>query len=131
MSSDDETDKITSVMYIYSVIKLDVVVKVKAASEQELSHTKLLNEQEEAKLCQDQRKLEDFFKKTDDSDDTKPNSNLQSTIMWRKELRASCNVQSRLKKMTLPSSPWTEDQNETEIRGSPGGSNQKPEEIHL
>ncbi|XP_023264277.1 desmoplakin-like [Seriola lalandi dorsalis] len=60
--------------------KLEIAVTDKAASEQELSHTKLLIEQSEAKWSSAQRKLEDLLKKTNDD----PDLEKQSTTLKRK-----------------------------------------------
>lgn len=54
--------------------KLEIAVKDKVVSEQELSHTKQLIEQSEAKWSLAQRKLEDVLKKTNDGQDLKEQS---------------------------------------------------------
>lgn len=54
--------------------KLKIAIKDKDASEQELSHTKQLIEQSEAKWSLAQRKLEDLLKKTNDGQDLKKQS---------------------------------------------------------
>ncbi|KAG8000052.1 Dystonin, partial [Nibea albiflora] len=54
--------------------KLEIAVKDKAASEQELIHTKQVIEQTEAKWSLAQRKLEDLLKKTNDSQDLEKQS---------------------------------------------------------
>ncbi|TKS85463.1 Dystonin 230 kDa bullous pemphigoid antigen 230/240 kDa bullous pemphigoid antigen [Collichthys lucidus] len=54
--------------------KLEIAVKDKAASEQELIHTKQVIEQTEAKWSLAQRKLEDLLKKTNDGQDLKKQS---------------------------------------------------------
>lgn len=94
--------------------KLDIAVKDKAASEQELSHTKLLIEQAEAKWSLAQRKLEDLLKKTNDSQDfKKPNPKFQRKINVEEGTEDQLQTQIQAKENYLAQQPLAFDSHST------------------
>lgn len=94
--------------------KLDIAVKDKAASEQELSHTKLLIEQAEAKWSLAQRKLEDLLKKTNDSQDfKKPNPKFQRKINVEEGTEDQLQSQVQAKENDLAQQPLAFDSHST------------------
>lgn len=94
--------------------KLDIAVKDKAASEQELSHTKLLIEQAEAKWSLAQRKLEDLLKKTNDSQDfKKPNPKFQRKINVEEGTEDQLQTQIQAKENDLAQQPMAFDSHST------------------
>ncbi|CAG6017434.1 unnamed protein product [Menidia menidia] len=68
--------------------KLEIAVKDKAASEQELKHTKLLIEQSEATCSLTQKKFEDLLKKHNDGQDL----HTQSSNLQRKTNREEADI---------------------------------------
>lgn len=94
--------------------KLDIAVKDKAASEQELSHTKLLIEQAEAKSSLAQRKLEDLLKKTNDSQDfKKPNPKFKRKINVEECTEDQLQSQVQAKENDLAQQPLAFDSHST------------------
>lgn len=86
--------------------KLEIAVKDKAASEQELSHTKQLIEQSEAKWSLAQRKLEDLSKKTTDGKDLKNQSpKLQRKINVEEGTEEQLQSQAQAKEKDLAQQP--------------------------
>ncbi|XP_035519857.1 desmoplakin-like [Morone saxatilis] len=86
--------------------KLEIAVKDKAASEQELSHTRQLIEQSEAKWSLAQRRLEDLLKKTNDDQDLKKQSpRLQRKINMEEGSEEQIQSQVQAKEIDLAQRP--------------------------
>ncbi|XP_070834103.1 putative leucine-rich repeat-containing protein DDB_G0290503 [Chaetodon trifascialis] len=94
--------------------KLEIAVKDKDASEQELSHTKQLIEQSEAKWSLAQMKLEDLLKKTNDGHNLKEQSpKLQKKINMDKGAEEQLQSQVHAKENDLAQQPLTFDSQPT------------------
>lgn len=98
--------------------KLEIAVKDKAASEQELSHSKQLIEQSEAKWLLAQKKLEELLKKTDDGQDVEKQSpELKRKLEEGAEEQVQSHVQAKgsdLSQQPLPSDSQSTVNNEPE-----------------
>ncbi|XP_044228347.1 desmoplakin-like [Thunnus albacares] len=90
--------------------KLEIAVKDRAAGEQELSHTKQLIEQSEAKWSLAQKKLEDLLKQTNDSQDLmKQSPKLQRKIKVEEDTEEELESQVEAKEDDLAQGPLAND----------------------
>ncbi|XP_035848625.1 desmoplakin-like [Sander lucioperca] len=94
--------------------KLEIALKDKAASEQELSNTKQLIEQSEAKWSLAQKNLEDLLKKSNDGQDLKKQSpTLQRKINMEESTEEQVQSQVKAKENYLAQQPLSSDSQST------------------